>query len=296
MNIITPEPRSFAVVGGDLRQVCLARLLARDRHRVYTYGSERREHGGEDAGIHEVGAASELPRGCVVILPLPAEDGEYVTSPLSSRHILTEELLDTLERGTLVCAGRASKALRAACERRGLTFADYFEREELTVMNALATAEAAAALAAENLPIMLREARALVVGFGRIGKLLTLELKGLGCRVSASARRYEDLAWAEAFGAHAVRTSAIGGIVQDYDVIFNTVPAQVLGRNALERMRGETLVIDLASKPGGVDWAAAKELGTNVIWALSLPGKASPVTAGRIIRDSIYNILGDGGV
>ena len=296
MNIITPEPRSFAVVGGDLRQVCLARLLARDRHRVYTYANESRDHNEQDAALTEVASPAAFPKGCVVILPLPAEEGGFITAPLSKVRIPAAELLDSFEPGTLICAGRASVTLHEECEKRGLVLADYFEREELTVMNALATAEAAVTLAAENLPITLREARALVVGFGRIGKLLTLELKGLGCRVSASARKYEDLAWATAFGAHAVQTSAIDGIIQDYDVIFNTVPVTVLGRSALERMRSEALIIDLASKPGGVDWAAAGELGTNVIWALSLPGKTSPVTAGRIIRDSIYNILGDGGV
>lgn len=295
MNIVTPQPRVFAVVGGDMRLVCLARLLARDRHRVYTYASESREHA-DDGGVVEVVGPTAFPKGCVVVLPLPAEDGEYLSAPLSSVKLTAAELFDALEPGTLVCAGKASEKLKDAAADRGLVLVDYFDREELTVMNAVATAEAAVALAATELPMTLHSSRALVVGFGRIGKLLALALRGLGCRVSASARKFGDLAWVKALGATPVQTARLDEVIQDYDVIFNTVPAQVLGRRALERVRKGAPIIDLASAPGGVDRAAADALGVKVIHALGLPGKVSPMTAGEIIRDSIYNILGDGGM
>ena len=76
-----------------------------------------------------------------------------------------------------------------------------------------------------------------------------------------------------------------------YDLIVNTVPARVLNRPELEDVKEDCLILDLASKPGGVDLGAAGELGLTVIWALSLPGKVAPVTAGAAIRDTIYNML-----
>ena len=76
-----------------------------------------------------------------------------------------------------------------------------------------------------------------------------------------------------------------------FDIIFNTIPALVLNRNELIKIRNDALVIDLASKPGGVDFDAAKELGIRVIWALSLPGRVAPVTAGIIIKDTIINMM-----
>jgi len=45
-----------------------------------------------------------------------------------------------------------------------------------------------------------------------------------------------------------------------------------------------------------VDFDAAKELGIKVIWALSLPGKVAPVTAGEIIKGTVINILQELGV
>ena len=50
-------------------------------------------------------------------------------------------------------------------------------------------------------------------------------------------------------------------------------------------------MIDLASRPGGVDMDAAAALGVRVIWALSLPGKVAPVTSGRYIKDTVYHIM-----
>ena len=43
--------------------------------------------------------------------------------------------------------------------------------------------------------------------------------------------------------------------------------------------------------PTGVDFAAAQQSGLNVIWALSLPGKVAPRTAGNIIKDTILNMI-----
>ncbi|MGM9936476.1 MAG: dipicolinate synthase subunit DpsA, partial [Candidatus Ornithomonoglobus sp.] len=74
---------------------------------------------------------------------------------------------------------------------------------------------------------------------------------------------------------------------------FNTVPALILTGEVLEKVRQDTLIIDLASKPGGIDFDAAAELGLRVIWALSLPGRVAPVTAGIIIKDTITNILSE---
>ena len=123
------------------------------------------------------------------------------------------------------------------------------------------------------------------------GKLLARRLSGLGARVTVSARTCRDLAWIEALGYGAERTDQLAGWLCGYDVIFNTVPARVMQEPLLADLSPDCLVIDLASRPGGVDQAAAERLGVKVIWALSLPGKVAPVTAGKAIRDTIYHML-----
>ncbi len=157
--------------------------------------------------------------------------------------------------------------------------------------NALPTAEGAIQIAMEELPITLHDARVLVVGFGRLGRALAPRLRGLGARVWVSARRYEQRAAAESMGLGSEGLDHLPDWLCSYDLVFNTVPAPVLGVEELAALKERALVIDLASRPGGVDMDAAAALGVRVIWALSLPGKVAPVTSGRYIKDTIYHIM-----
>ena len=159
------------------------------------------------------------------------------------------------------------------------------------IANALPTAEGAVQLAMEHLPITIHGSKVLVIGFGRVGRLTAQRFQALGARVSVAARKYDQLAWAQAMGFGAEHLAQLQGWLCGYDLIVNTVPAQVLGREELEDLKPDCLILDLASKPGGVDLAAAAEMGVKVIWALSLPGKVAPVTAGAAIRSTIYNML-----
>ena len=280
------------VVGGDLRQVRLAQLLHEEGHTVHTWAMEEAE------GVPgPAGDLTEARLADCVVLPLPAagEDGG-LNAPFSKRRTELSAVLDALRPGQVVCAGRASPELTALAEERQLRLFDYFSREELAVANAVPTAEGAVQLAMEELPITLHGARVLVVGFGRLGRALALRLAGLGARVSVAARKYADLAWAESFGFGTEHTGQLRPWLCGYDLVVNTVPARVLGEAELAELRPDCLVIDLASKPGGVDLDAAARLGKKVVWALSLPGKVAPVTAGRAIRTAIYNILSELGV
>ena len=282
------------VAGGDLRQAKLAELLAADGHTVHTWALEE---AGPLAGVIPAKDPAEVELAHCLVLPLPAEEeGGLLHAPLSSRPRSLDELLSPLRPGQLVCAGMVGPALTALAAKGELVLRDYFAREELAVANAVPTAEGAIQIALEELPITLHGARVLVVGFGRVGKALSQRLAGLGARVSVSARSWADLALAESCGYRAEQTEHLAGWLCGYDLVVNTVPAPVLGLTELSDLKPGCLVIDLASKPGGVDFGAAARLGVKVIWALSLPGKVAPVTAGECIQTTIYNIMRELGV
>ena len=278
--------KNIWVVGGDPRQAALAALLADEGHSVHTYALE------QGAGMKCEPSMAGADRADCVILPLPAAgaDGK-LNAPLSARQHELEEVLDLLRPGQLVCAGMAGDGLKRMAEERGLLLRDYFAREELAVLNAIPTAEGAIQIAMEELPITLHDARVLVVGFGRLGRALAPRLRALGARVWVSARRYEQRAAAECMGLGSEGVDHLPDWLCSYDLVFNTVPAPVLGVEELAALKEGALVIDLASRPGGVDMAAAATLGVRVVWALSLPGKVAPVTSGRYIKDTVYHIM-----
>lgn len=279
----------FWVAGGDLRQVRLAQCLQEDGHQVETYAMEHRPNPGELSGSDTM---KGMERADCVILPLPVTTGDgMLHAPLSDLRFSVEELLNGLVPGQVVCAGRMPPELRVLAERRKLILRDYFQREELAVANAVPTAEGAIQIAMEEMPTTLYGRRVLVIGFGRLGKILAHRLHGLGAKVTVSARSYGDLAWIEAYGYQAEHTGQLTGWLSPYDLIINTVPARVLDYPQLIDLKEDCLVIDLASRPGGVNQKAAAQLGVKVIWALSLPGKVAPDSAGLILRDTIYHIL-----
>ena len=157
--------------------------------------------------------------------------------------------------------------------------------------NAVPTAEGAIELAISETPITIRSSNCLVLGYGKVGKVLAHSLQALGAKTHVAARKYADLAFIESHGCHPLTIRETLARLGEFDIIFNTVPALILDADGLKKIPRSTLIIDLASKPGGVDFEVAKELGLRVIWALSLPGRIAPVTAGTIIKDTIINIL-----
>ena len=170
-----------------------------------------------------------------------------------------------------------------------------YTREETQIANAVPTAEGAIQLAMEATDRTIHESSCLVIGYGRIGRLLAGRLRALGARTAVSARRYSDLAWIRAENFQCLRTDALAGALGQFDLILNTVPALILDAGLLGETKETCVILDLASAPGGVDLAAAQRLGRRAIAAPGLPGRTAPRTAAAAIRDSIYHILEERG-
>ena len=149
-----------------------------------------------------------------------------------------------------------------------------------------------------NMKKNIRGARFAITGYGRIARALTELLLKLGGEVCVLARKESDLAWAELSGATAKRITdeSIMEIRSGYDIIFNTVPSWIFLERFLLNMDKKTKLIELASSPGGVDVSSAKRLGSQVLWASSLPGKYAPESAGELVADCVRNIASEVGL
>jgi dipicolinate synthase subunit A len=280
----------FFVIGGDMRIVRLAAMLEGEGHEICCYALDE--------------APADLIKSCAlapcisaqdadcVILPLPVLDLRGgLNAPLSAFRHDAEALLHTLPKGAVVCGGMPGEKLMETIRELEIDFVDYYAREELVALNALATAEGTLALLLEHSPITIWESRVLIVGYGRIGKMLAAQLRALGAYVSVSARKPGDMAYIRAAGCEALDTRTLGEELGRFDTIINTVPARILGREQLDWIKKDTLCIDLASRPGGFDFEAAKALDLNVLWALGLPAETAPITAGKIIKETVMNIM-----
>ncbi len=270
------------VIGGDARIDRLCASMQRDGLEVRRYT--------EDMALKTALGGAEI-----IILGLPVSaDGETVNAPQLLRPILMKDLFRLMNDHQLLLGGKIGEKARTLLEVYGIPYVDYLKREEFEIANAIPTAEGAVQLAMEELPITLHGANAIVTGYGRIGKYLSKILRDLGARTTVFARKSSDMALIRSAGHVAAPYKLLPEAAACADVIFNTVPAKVIDKNVLANMRGG-LIIDLASGGGGVDNDAAGEIGVSVIRALSLPGKVAPITAGEIIKETIYNIFREAG-
>ena len=228
-----------------------------------------------------------------VILPLPASvDGRHISAPYCSEEIDFSFIEQVLEQGGTVFTAKSFPYLDEICRRNGFRQENYFAREELQLMNAVPTSEGALEIMLRELPVTLFGLSVLITGFGRIGKVLAGQLTALGAKVTVAARSCEQLAQAQIAGCDTVRLNEeLDKALQKADVILNNVPAPLFDRRRLMLLRKDCLIIDLASKTGIEDMELAQSVGANVVWALSLPGKTAPVTAGEIIGKTIENML-----
>lgn len=284
------KTEKFAVVGGDLRQISVANALARKNYAVSAYGFSKTE--AFDGKVALPTSLEDCLRGAgTVVLPLPcSSDDKTVNTVGFEKGIALKELFLLAPSGAAVYGGRISESVRRQAEEAGLSPFDYFACEEVEILNAVPTAEGAVQIAMEETLITLHGAQAMVIGYGRIGKILSRYLRALGAEVTVLARKERDLAWIQANGLKGAHVSKLASLLERQDVIFNTAPARLVGERELQCMRDDAVFIDLASKPGGVDFEAARMAGKKVIWALSLPGKVAPITAGRIIADTILRM------
>lgn len=278
----------IAVLGGDARQVSAAEWLAASGCLVSGWGLCA-----EPAAVDMCGSPeAAVCNADVLLLPIPLSRDRL---QVNGTTLAISALTALLRPGMTVLCGMPDGDWAHAAEQKGIRVIDYSRDEIFTIRNALPTAEGAVAIAMNEMRRTLFDSRVMVVGYGRIGKLLADLLIRMGARVTVAARKSTDLAVAALHGCQTwliSRTAENEGYTlsaprERYHVIFNTVPSPLIGEPVLAALHRDTVLIDLASAPGGIDYDAAGRLGLKTVIALSLPGKVAPVTAGEIIGDCV---------
>ena len=273
--------KTFGVLGGDKRSYYLAKALKNDGYKVRLWGFDK-------LGATDCEVASALDSDILILPVMPFGEGENIVSPYSENNLNLKEYEDSLT-DKLIFTGQRDKFLSAFPKMKSRV-SSYSDSEEFAVKNAVPTAEGAIEEALRHSDITINGSKILVCGYGRIGKVLSEMLRGMGADVTVSARKQSDLAWIKLNGFVGIKTGDFTEI-NSYNFIFNTIPSLILDEDVIKGLCKDTLIIDLASYPGGVDFDCAERYGIKAIHALSLPGKIAPKSAGEIIESTILNIL-----
>ena len=280
--------KNISIIGGDLRIVKLVDMLNADGYNVYTYGLEQ-------ANIDDIQKCKSIEevseKSDIIVSSIPfTSDGVNVNTPFSKNKISIEEVAKYIKGKTFI-AGRIEEELYQKFSETKVI--DLLKREELTVLNTIATAEGTIQIAMEESTKTLHGSKILVMGFGRVSKILSNMLKGIGAEVYCETRTTVNCAWIKAYGYNPILLDELDEELNKFDVIINTIPHIILNEEKLKKVKKDCIIIDIASNPGGVDRNSAKELGIKMIWALSLPGRVAPITSAEFIKETLENIIKD---
>ena len=284
--------KKISIIGGDLRIVKLVEMLEKDEFELYTYAIDKAESLKKIKNIIQCDTIEEtIKNGDIIVGSIPLSSNNLeVNTPFSDKTVSLQELAEKIKGKTFI-AGNIKKDFLDLAKDSNTKIIDLLDREELVVLNTISTAEGAIQIAMEETTRTIHESNVLVLGFGRVGKILANMLKGIGANVFCEARKNVDLAWIKAYGYEPIRLNELENSLGKFNIIINTIPSIILEEKQLEKVNKDCLIIDLASNPGGIDRNSAKKLGIKTIWALSLPGKVAPLTSAEFIKDTIYNIL-----
>lgn len=297
--------KKISILGGDLRNVELAKMYAKENVEVYTYGleceiSSNNAYNSEIINnAEEKNTMGEQVKRCATLneclessecifsaIPL-SKNGEHINAPYSSKKITLKEVIPKISNKIFVGGSINNEIEKVLIENKNKVI-DLMKNETLTIYNAIATAEGAISKIISNTNVTIYKSNILILGYGRIGKILASRLNSFGAKIFCEARKEKDLAWINTNGYNPVNLNELSTIIEKnkFDIIINTVPSLILKREILEKLGKKTYILDLASKSGGVDMEYAKKAGLNVETYLGVPGKIASRTMAEFIKKS----------
>ena len=283
----------FSVIGGDLRLCSLAKMISKDKNTVSVFAMENSKEIVEDKTIKKCKSIDEAIENSKIIIgsiPFLKSNGEMYTS-FSDKIIRVEEFTKKKYKDKIFIAGNISNLAKEKLEKSYERVIDIMKKEELVILNTIATAEGTIEVAIQNTDTIIHGSNVLILGFGRVAKEVANKFHGLSAKVTCAARKNTDLAWIKTLGYEAVNINKLSEDLKKYDIIINTVPQMIIDKEEMQFMRQNVLLIDLASSPGGININDAKKMNLKFVWALALPGKVAPVTSAEFIKDTIYNLI-----
>ena len=269
----------FAIIGGDKRSYYLAKLLVKEKHKVLIYGFDniKKEVNTEENIVSSEKIDDMILNSEIVVLPIPiTKDNLNLNMPFSEKKIEIQQIVPYF-KDKMIFAGNIPDSLTIEIKNENTKIIDIMGFEEFAILNAIPTAEATIEIILKNTRQILQNGKCLIMGYGRIGKVLARKLEAMSAKVTCAVTDEIEKAWCIAYGYNEINFENIkkdSNILKQYDIIINTIPKVIL-KNELKEIKPNALVIDLASKPYGIDREIVKEEKINFIEALGLPRKNS---------------------
>ncbi|ALC90966.1 dipicolinate synthase subunit A [Bacillus sp. FJAT-18017] len=282
----------IAIIGGDARQLEIIRKLTELDAKLLLVGFEQLDHAFTGAQKEKIGEA-DFSAVDALILPVSGTsmDGQVETIFSNEQVVLTEEILAKTPETCTIYSGITNGYLTGIIKKAKRRLVLLFERDDVAIYNSIPTVEGTIMMAIQHTDFTIHGSNVVVLGFGRTGMSVARTFHVLGAKVKTGARKSEHLARITEMGLIPFHLSEIEKEIRDADIVINTIPHQIVSASVISKMASHTLIIDLASKPGGTDFRYAEKRGIKAMLAPGLPGIVAPKTAGQILANVLSQLL-----
>jgi dipicolinate synthase subunit A len=282
----------IAVIGGDARQLEIIRQLTEHDAKLSLIGFEQLDHaftGATKEKINEIDFSVQD----ALILPVRGTDakGQVDTIFSSEKVFLTKEMLEKLPQHAIIFTGISNSYLDDITKEADRRLIKLFERDDVAIYNSIPTVEGTIMMVIQHTDFTIHGSKVAVLGLGRVGVTVARTFQALGAKVKVGARKSEHIARITEMGLTAFHLNDLESNVKDTDICINTIPTSIVTASVISKMPTHTLIIDLASKPGGTDFRYAEKRGIKALLAPSLPGIVAPKTAGQILANVLIKLL-----
>lgn len=282
----------IAVIGGDARQLEVVRKLTELDAKLLLVGFEQLDHAFtgaikekiEDVNFTEVDS---------VILPVRGTDAEGKVETIFSNEevILTKKMIQSTPPHCTFYTGISQPYLEGLLNEANRKQILLFERDDVAIYNSIPTVEGTIMMAIQHTDFTIHGASVAVLGLGRVGMSVARAFHALGAKVKVGARKSEDIARITEMSIQPFYLNQLAKEVKEVDIVINTIPFPIITAVVIANMPVHTLIIDLASKPGGTDFRFAEKRGIKALLAPSLPGIVAPKTAGQILANALGQLI-----
>jgi dipicolinate synthase subunit A len=282
----------IAVIGGDARQLEIIRKLTELDAKLSLIGFEQLDHaftGAVKEKIDEV----DFTNIDAFILPVAGTnlEGHVETIFSNEKVLLTEEVLSKTPDHCTIYSGISNSYLNGITEKANRKLVKLFERDDVAIYNSIPTVEGTIMMAIQHTDFTIHGSNIVVLGLGRCGMSVARTFHLLGAKVKVGARKSEHLARITEMALTPFHLNDLKKEVNNTDILINTIPYPIVSAAVISKMPAHTLIIDIASKPGGTDFRYAEKRGIKALLAPSLPGIVAPKTAGKILADVLAQLF-----
>ena len=223
----------------------------------------------------------------IYVLPIPVTK---LDKNMEIKEKLKQELIKMSREKNVrlkVFGGVFSKEWRMFLEEHQIPYWDFMKLPEVVEGNGWITAEATIAEVLQHGEYSLYGQKVLVTGYGCCGEKIAKLFGRLGANVVVVARRAEVRELAQKDGFDAIDFDEMPRTLVDTYTVINTVPSLVLTEDCIRRMPRGSLIVDIASRPGGTDFEAALKYGVKAKLALGLPGIYTTSSSALLLKNAI---------